>query len=62
MTNLLTSFHQINLHKSKSATFELFMQLEPLSNFAALTQEPHVYKGNITGMPRGLKCHLVEPA
>ena len=61
MTNLLTTFHQINLHKSKFANFELFKQLEPLSNFVALTQEPYVYKGKITGIPRGLKHHLVEP-
>ena len=61
MSNLLTTFHQINLHKSKYANFELFKQLEPLSSFVALTQEPHVYKGNFSGLPRGLKSHLVEP-
>ena len=55
----LTTIHQINLHKSKLANLELFKQLEPLNNFVALTQEPHVYKGKITGMPRGLKSHLV---
>ena len=59
MTNLRTTFHQINLHKSKFANFELFKQIEPLHNFVALTQEPHVWKGKITGLPRGLRSHLV---
>ena len=58
MTNLLTTFHQINLHKSKFANFELFKQIEPLPSFVALTQEPHVWKGKITGLPRGLRSHL----
>ena len=61
MSNFLTTVHQINLHKSKLSNFELFKQLEPLGNFAALAQEPHVFKGGITGLPRGLKSHLVEP-
>ena len=59
MTNLLTTLHQINLHKSKYAHFELFKQVEPLSNFVVLTQEPHVYGGKFTGLPRGLKAHLI---
>ena len=59
MTNLTTTFHQINLHKSKLANFELFKQIEPLRNFVALTQEPHVWKGKITGLPKGLRSHLV---
>ena len=58
MTISPTVFHQINLHKSKFANFELFKQIEPLRNFVALTQEPHVFKGKITGMPRGLRSHL----
>ena len=57
----LTTIHQINLHKSKYANYELFKQIEPLINFAALTQEPHVFKGKLTGMPRGLKSHLSGP-
>ena len=61
MTNLTTTFHQINLHKSKLANFELFKQIEPLSNFVALTQEPHTYRGKLTGIPRGLKSHSVGP-
>ena len=61
MTNLSTTFHQINLHKSKLANFELFKQIEPLRNFVALTQEPHVWKGKVTGLPRGLGSHLVGP-
>ena len=61
MTNLCTTFHQINLHKSKYANFELFKQVEPLSNFVALTQEPHIWKGKLTGLPRGLRSHLVGP-
>ena len=59
MTNLHTTLHQINLHKSKYAHFELFKQVEPLSNFVVLTQEPHVYGGTFTGLPRGLKAHLI---
>ena len=58
MVNSTTTLHQINLHKSKLANFELFKQTESLSNFVALTQEPHVYLGKITGLPRGLKSHL----
>ena len=58
MTNLTTTFHQINLHKSKLANFELFKQTESLRNFVALTQEPHVWKGKVTGLPRGLRSHL----
>ena len=61
MSNSLTTVHQINLHKSKFANFELFKQVENLSNFAALTQEPHVFKGKITGLPRGLRSYLVGP-
>ena len=59
MANLTTTFHQINLHKSKLANFELFKQIEPLRNVVALTQEPHVWKGKLTGLPRGLRSHLV---
>ena len=59
MTNLLTTLHQINLHKSKFANYELFKQVESLSNFIALTQEPHVWRGKLTGMLRGLKSYLV---
>ena len=61
MVDLLTTLHQINLHKSKFANYELFKQVEPLRNFIALTQEPHVWKGKLTGIPRGLKSHLVGP-
>ena len=39
MTILTTTFHQINLHKSKLANFELFKQIEPLCNFVALTKK-----------------------
>jgi hypothetical protein len=46
MANLTTTFHQINLHKSKLANFELFKQIEPLRNVVALTQEPMSGKGN----------------
>jgi hypothetical protein len=61
MSNLTTTFHQINLHKSKFANFELFKQIEPLNNFVALTQEPHTYRGKLTGMPGGLRSHSVGP-
>ena len=61
MSNLHTIFHQINLHKSKYANYELFKQVETLNNFVALTQEPHIYKGKLTGLPRGLRSHLVGP-
>ena len=61
MSNAISTLHQINLHKSKYANFELFKQVEPLSNFVALTQEPHVWRGKLTGLPRGLRSHLVEP-
>ena len=61
MSNATSTLHQINLHKSKYANFELFKQVEPLSNFVALTQEPHVWKGKLTGLPRGLRSHLVGP-
>ena len=37
MTNLTTTFHQINLHKSKLANFELFKQTHPLSTNHSLT-------------------------
>ena len=60
MTISPTVFHQINLHKSKFANFELFKQIEPLRNFVALTQEPHVFKGKITGMPRGLRPTVLD--
>ena len=62
MTNSPTTIHQINLHKSKHANFELFKQTESLKNFVVLTQEPHVYKGKITGLPQGLRSHRVVPA
>ena len=52
-----TTFHQINLHRSKYANFELFKQVEPLGHFIILAQEPHFYKGKLTGTPRGLKVH-----
>ena len=61
MPNSNTTLHQINLHKSPLANFELFKQVEPLSNFVVLTQEPHVGRGKITGLPRGLKSHLLGP-
>ena len=61
MTNLHTILHQINLHKSKYANFELFKQIEPLKNFISLTQEPHIFKGKLTGIPRGLRSHLAGP-
>ena len=60
MSNTLSTLHQINLHKSKYANFELFKQVEPLINFVALTQEPHVWKGKPTGLPKGFRSHLVE--
>ena len=62
MTTLSTIFHQINLHKSKLANFELFKQTESLNKFIILAQEPHTYKGNVTGTPRGLQTHLVGPS
>ena len=49
MSNAITTLHQINLHKSKYANFELFKQVEPLKNFVALTQEPHTWNGKFTG-------------
>ena len=58
MTNSMTTVHQINLHKSRNANYELFKQIEPLNFFVILTQEPHVLKGKISGIPRGLKAHL----
>ena len=62
MTTLSTIFHQINLHKSKLANFELFKQTESLNKFIILAQEPHTYKGNVTGTPRGLQTHLAGPS
>ena len=59
MNNVITTLHQINLHKSKYANIELFKQVEPLRNFVALTQEPHTWNGKPTGLPRGLRSHLV---
>ena len=64
-TNLLsthTTLHQINLHKSKYANYELFKQTEPLRNVIILAQEPHAYNGKITGTPRGLKARTVGPS
>ena len=60
-TSTLTTIHQINLHKSKYANFELFKQTESLNNVIILAQEPHAYKGKITGTPRGLKTHQTGP-
>ena len=62
MTSSLITIHQVNLHKSKYANFELFKQTESLENVVILAQEPHVYKGRITGTPRGLKSHQTGPS
>ena len=59
LPNSLTTIHQVNLHKSKYANYELFKQTESLSNVIILAQEPHAYKGRITGTPRGLKSLMV---
>ena len=57
LLSTVCTIHQINLHKSKYANFELFKQTESLDNVIILAQEPHAYKGKITGTPRGLKAH-----
>jgi hypothetical protein len=39
----LITFHQINLQHSKLATHELVKQLERVTNFIILAQEPYFY-------------------
>ena len=61
MNSQTVTLHQINLHHSKFANFELFKQTETLSTFIALVQEPHFYKGKLTGTPWTLKAHSNGP-
>jgi hypothetical protein len=48
------TFHQINLQHSKLATHELVKQLERVSNFIILAQEPYFYN-KLLFLPRQIK-------
>ncbi|GFV78751.1 hypothetical protein TNCV_2920111 [Trichonephila clavipes] len=42
---------QLNLHKSKSATQQLILNMEARNIDVAMVQEPHSYKGSLPGFP-----------
>lgn len=44
-------FVQLNLHKSKSATQQLILNMEQNNIDCALIQEPHCYRGSLVGYP-----------